>query len=101
MPRYVALSLACLFITVDLPADEPILERGAALKVVATDGAGGEGPVWHPQLGVLCSGNGHINQTDRQGNLTLYRRDAGTNGLIFDRQGRLIACDSQGRRVVR
>jgi gluconolactonase len=82
-------------------ADEPIFEPGATLKVEAGDGIGGEGPAWHPQLGVLCSGNGHICQLDRQGKVHVYRKGAGTNGLLFDQQGRLLACDSDARRISR
>ena len=46
-------------------AEESIFEPGAKLKVEAEGGAGGEGPAWHPKLGVLMSGNDHINQLDR------------------------------------
>lgn len=82
-------------------AEEPIFTPGAALKVEAADGAGGEGPVWHPELGVLSSGNGHINQLDRKGQSRIYRKDAGTNGLLFDALGRLLACEPRLRRVTR
>jgi gluconolactonase len=83
------------------PAEEPIFAPGAKLKVEAGDGAGGEGPAWHPELGVLCSGKGHINQIDRDGKLRIYRKDAGTNGLLFDQKGRLLACEPRLRRVTR
>ena len=49
------------------PADEPIFEPGAKLKVEAAGGVGGEGPAWDPQLGLLCSGNGHVNRFSRDG----------------------------------
>src|SRR6516162_4891977 len=81
---------------------EDIFEPGAKLKVEADGGIGGEGPAWHPKLGLLCSGNGHVNRLDRdRKNGQIYRRDAGTNGLLFDRQGRLLACDSAQRRMIR
>ena len=97
-----ALSLCVLALTVPaVPAGEAIFEPGAALKAEAGDGAGGEGPAWHPRLGVLMSGNGHINSLDRDGQLTVYRRDAGTNGLLFDRDGRLLACEPAQRRITR
>ena len=51
-------------------ADEPIFEPGAKLKVEAGDGSGGEGPAWHPKLGVLTSGNGHICQLTPDGTET-------------------------------
>jgi sugar lactone lactonase YvrE len=84
-----------------LPAAEEIFAPGAKLKVEAEGGVGGEGPAWHPKLGVLTSGNGHVNQLDPDGKSRIYRKSAGTNGLLFDRQGRLLACDSDHRRMIR
>src|SRR5262249_17661420 len=84
-----------------LPAQEAIFEPGAKLTTEAADGSGGEGPAWHPKLGVLTSGNGHICRFDRDGKSHIYRKDAGTNGLLFDQQGRLLACEPVRRRVTR
>jgi gluconolactonase len=81
--------------------DEPIFARDAKLTKEAGDGSGGEGPAWHPQLGVLTTGNNHIWRLDRAGKSAIYRKDAGCNGLLFDRDGRLLACDSVQRRIVR
>lgn len=64
------------------------------------DGAG-EGPAWHPKLGLLFSGHGGINRRDHDGKLSNWRKDAGTNGLLFDRKGRLVACEPGQRRVTR
>jgi gluconolactonase len=83
------------------PAKELIFEPGARLKVEAGGGAGGEGPAWDPKLGVLTSGNGHIYQLTRDGTSRIYRKGAGTNGLLFDHQGRLLACEPLRRRVTR
>ncbi|WP_246106106.1 SMP-30/gluconolactonase/LRE family protein [Rosistilla ulvae] len=69
-------------------------------KLLQEHGAG-EGPVWHPQLGLLTSGEGNINRRDLSGLTSVYRRDAGSNGLLFDRQGRLIVCENRRRRVIR
>src|SRR5437868_13732144 len=82
-------------------AEEPVFASGAKLKVEAEGGVGGEGPAWHPKLGLLTSGNGHINQLDRTGKSSIYRKGAGTNGLLFDAQGRLLACEPEKRRVTR
>src|SRR5262249_34098792 len=71
------------------------------LKVEAAGGVGGEGPAWHPELGVLTSGNGHVNRLARDGKSSVYRKDAGTNGLLFDAKGRLLACEPALRRVTR
>ncbi|MBC7817947.1 MAG: SMP-30/gluconolactonase/LRE family protein [Planctomycetaceae bacterium] len=82
-------------------AADPIFEPGAKLKVEAGAGAGGEGPAWHPELGVLSSGKGHIMRLTREGQSIVHREEAGTNGLLLDRQGRLLACEPKLRRVTR
>lgn len=61
----------------------------------------GEGPAWHPDLGLLTSGEGNINLRSRDGKTTVYRKDAGSNGLMFDREGRLVICEPVRRRVSR
>lgn len=76
--------------TVIAESPKRLLEKGA-----------GEGPAWHPELGLLFSGHGGINRRDHDGNLHTFRPDAGTNGLLFDRQGRLVACEPVRRRVTR
>jgi gluconolactonase len=96
----VSLVLVVLFPSV-LSAEEAIFPADARLKVEADNGSGGEGPAWHPQLGVLTSGTGDIWQLDRNGKSQIYRKGAGTNGLLFDAQGRLLACEPKGRRMTR
>ena len=81
--------------------NEDIFEPGAKLKVEAEGGAGGEGPAWDPERGLFSSGNGHIYQLDRKGKSRIYRRNAGTNGLLFDAKGHLLACEPVRRRVTR
>src|SRR5207253_4198772 len=78
-----------------------IFAPGAKLKIEAEGGVGGEGPAWHPELGVLTSGNGNIHRLDRAGKSTIQRKGAGTNGLLFDAKGRLLACEPVQRRVTR
>jgi gluconolactonase len=101
--RYLQGSLLCLLFTIAPPlsAQEAIFAPGAKLKIEAGGGAGGEGPAWHPKLGLLTSGNGHIYQLDRAGKSIIYRKGAGTNGLLFDRMGRLLACEPDLRHVTR
>jgi gluconolactonase len=82
-------------------ADEPLFEPGSKLKVEVGGGTAGEGPAWHPKLGVLTSGNGHICQFTPDGKTQVYRKDAHTNGLLFDAMGRLLACEPGQRRVTR
>ncbi len=61
----------------------------------------GEGPAWHPQLGLLTSGEGHINQRTPDGRQSIWLRDAGSNGLRFDAHGNLVICQSVQRRLAR
>jgi sugar lactone lactonase YvrE len=80
--------------------EAPIFEPGAKLKVEAEGDGGGEGPAWHPKLGVFSSGgDGHLHLLGRDGKQTIYRKKAGTNGLLFDSKGNLVSCDSEARRV--
>ena len=95
------LTAAALLSPVQAAEDEPLFERDAKLKKESGDGSGGEGPAWHPKLGVLTTGNNHIWQLDRDGKSRIYRKDAGCNGLLFDKAGRLLACDSAQRRIIR
>jgi gluconolactonase len=95
-------TLVVLFlVTLAVGADEPIFAPGAKSKVESAEGSGGEGPAWHPKLGVLSSGNNHIYQLSPEGRSRIWRKNAGTNGLLFDTRGRLLACDSEGRRMIR
>src|SRR6185437_8087230 len=82
-------------------AEEPIFAAGAKLKVVAARGSAGEGPAWDPMLGILTSGRGSIHRLSIAGRASIYREKAGTNGLLFDRQGRLVCCEPVLRRVTR
>ncbi len=78
-----------------------IWEPDAEPVEILKSGAG-EGPAWHPELGILFSGDGHIQRWDvQQGQFSVYREKAGTNGLLFDDQGRLLACEPKKRQVTR
>jgi gluconolactonase len=81
---------------------DDIFDPKSKLKVEAGNGAGGEGPAWHPKLGVLTTGNnGDIYRFSLDGKSTVYRKRAGSNGLLFDAKGRLLACESEARRITR
>lgn len=82
----------------DAEADLPVFETEATLL---QDQGAGEGPAWHPQLGLLTSGDGHINVRNRDGVSSVYRSSAGSNGLLFEREGRLLICEATRRRVTR
>jgi gluconolactonase len=81
--------------------DEPIFEPGAKLTPLSAEGAGGEGPAWDPKLGVLTSGSKGIHQLTPEGEKKVWRDKAGTNGLLFDREGRLVCCEPVARVVSR
>lgn len=93
-----------LFVTVSqtrAEAADDLLEPGAKPLLLQEEGAG-EGPAWHPKLGLLTSGHdGHIHRRDHDGKQSIYRRNAGSNGLLFDRRGRLVICEPVKRRVSR
>lgn len=74
------------------PDGKPVMlqERGA-----------GEGPAWHPKLGLLTSGDGHIMRRALDGQVSVHIKGAGTNGLLFDREGRLVMCEPVKRSVSR
>jgi gluconolactonase len=93
------LPIICGLTAAALGADS-VVEPGATPQLLQESGAG-EGPAWHPELGLLTSGNGHIMRRDRDGRMSVYRKDAGSNGLLFDRQGRLVICEAVRRRVTR
>jgi gluconolactonase len=99
--RYVFATMV-FAISSGLSAQEPIFAPGAKLKVEAEGDGGGEGPAWHPKLGVFTSGNnGHIYLLGLDGKSRIYRKNAGTNGLLFDAKGNLLACEQERRRVTR
>ncbi len=62
-----------------------------------------EGPVWHPDGSLLFSDipNSRIHRWHER-ELSVYREPSGqSNGLTFDRQMRLLACEHENRRVSR
>ncbi len=61
----------------------------------------GEGPAWHPDWGLLFSGDGDITRYKGLEATEIFRQNAGSNGLLFDREGRLLICEPKQRRVTR
>lgn len=113
-PRGVWVTVVVPFVALVLAASpsfaaEAVFVAGERPKQVLERGAG-EGPAWHPDLGLLFSGHEGIGRLARDGQTSLHRAKAGTNGLMFDREGRLVACepgqrcvsrtDADGRRTV-
>jgi gluconolactonase len=90
-----------------LAADELPVPKTSALKAEVRV-AFTEGPVWHPSGNVYFSdiANNRIMRRDRKGELHIFRTPSGrTNGMLFDRDGRLLCCEGGGadsnRRVTR
>jgi gluconolactonase len=80
--------------------DPGIFAKDAKPELVLENNAG-EGPAWHAKLGLLFSGPNGIGRLDREGKFSLWRKKAGTNGLLFDKEQRLICCEPAQRRVTR
>ena len=63
----------------------------------------GEGPAWDGKGTLYFTGSGRISRRDASGKVEVFRESAGArpNGLLFDREGRLLVCEAGNRRVVR
>ena len=81
-------------------AAEQIFENGTQPEMVLESGAG-EGPAWHPDFGLFFSGPRGITLLKTSGETQLFLQNAGSNGLLFDRQGQLLICQPGYRRVSR
>jgi len=80
------------------------LVEADTLEQIATGFIFTEGPVWHPDGYLLFSDipANTIYKWVPDGTVETFRSPSGhANGLIFDRQGRLIACEHSNRRVSR
>jgi gluconolactonase len=82
-----------------------ILPEGAKVERLGTGFQFTEGPVWNGKGGYLLfsdiPGNRIIKWTPKDG-ISDFRVPSGkSNGLTFDRKGRLIACEHASRRVSR
>ncbi len=108
MNRICLVGLVWIFLCPLTRCGEPtILPKKAQLKP-ETRVAFTEGPVWHPSGNVYFSdiANNRIMRLDANGELHIFRVPSGrSNGLLFDHQGRLLACEGGGldsnRRVTR
>jgi gluconolactonase len=98
--RWVFLLLVSLMLDSNSHGADSVFVPGTKPELLQEQGAG-EGPAWHPELGLLISGDGHIHRRDKTGKTSVHRPNAGSNGLMFDRQGRLVVCEAVGRRVTR
>jgi len=95
----VTLCVVSLVTAPTVQAQRSVWQRGATLQKLH-DGAAGEGPAWHPKIGLVASHgsvylirNGEVPQ--------IYKKDLGTNGLMWDADGRLWCCQPSKNRVIR
>lgn len=58
-----------------------------------------EGPAWKDGSLYFTDGK-HINRMGPDGKTTVFRHNS-SNGLLFDKEGRLVACETKMRRVTR
>src|SRR4051794_30262868 len=86
------------------PAFSRIVPDGASIEKLVGGFQFTEGPVWDP-AGFLLFTDINANQIKKwtpDGRVTTIRQpSAWTNGLTLDRQGRLIACEQENRRITR
>lgn len=74
------------------------LPPGARAKDHGSIGAV-EGPAWKDGSLYFTDGK-HINRMGPDGRVSVFRHNS-SNGLLFDREGRLVACETKTRRVTR
>ena len=91
-------SLALAFLLASCSSQRSPVVPGAKPKDHGAIGAT-EGPAWKDGSLYFTDGK-HINRMGPDGKTTLFRHNA-SNGLLFDKEGRLIACESGMRRVTR
>jgi len=106
-PQTVALLLFALVGGITLRCQaaglDDLVEAGAPERI-ATGFRFTEGPAWHPDGYLLFSDiqANTIYKWTPDGTVDVYRSPSGhANGLAFDRQGRLIACEHSNRRISR
>ena len=84
---------------------DPAVRVEATIKKLATGYKFTEGPALGPDGNVFFTDipNQHIMRFDvKEGTAAVYREDSGrANGLLFDKEGALLACEGGRRRLVR
>ena len=105
MPLQHLIALLLAVSAVDTPRTfQTIVPAGAQVERVATGYQFVEGPAWdyHGNLYFSDIPARKIMKLGATGKITVYRKESGgSNGLMFDKKGRLIACEHQNRRVSR
>ncbi len=84
-------------------ANASVVADGAKVEKLAGDFKFTEGPAADAQGNVFFSDipNNRIHKWSLDGKLSIFRENSGgTNGLYFDEEGYLLACEGGGRRLV-
>lgn len=92
------LLLAFAFVLVSCASQRSPIAKGAKAKDHGAIGAT-EGPAWKDGALYFTDGS-HINRMGPDGKTSVFRHNS-SNGLLFDREGRLVACETKNRRVTR
>lgn len=98
------------------PRLDQLIAPGAEIEVLASGFAWSEGPVWSKEGGFLLFSdiprNSVMKWSEKEGislylkpagytGVVDYGREPGSNGLLIDKQGRLISCEHGDRRLSR
>jgi gluconolactonase len=87
------------------PSLRDLIDPDAPIERVATGFAFTEGPLWHPVGNYLLFTDlpgDVVRRWDERAGVSVFRAPSGkANGLTYDRDLRLIACEHVGRRVTR
>ena len=98
------INVSCVFLIQTQALSQSILDPNARVEQIATGIQQPEGPVWNDSLGLLFSdirGNKIYKWTAANGKEIYMSHPDSTNGLTYDSEGRLVACQMGLRRIVR
>jgi gluconolactonase len=86
-------------------ATDTFIETDSELEELATNFQFTEGPIWNTKTASLLFSDipaNRIYQWVAPNKLTVFREPSGnSNGLVFDREGRLLVCEHGNRRLAR
>lgn len=102
MPAALVMLLLGMVVQPVAAADLPLVAAGAKVKKLAGGFKFTEGPARDKEGNIFFSDipNNRIHKWSLAGKLTIFReKSGGANGLFFDRQGNLLACEGGSRRV--
>jgi gluconolactonase len=87
------------------PSLRDLVDPRAQIERVATGFGFTEGPLWHPAGNYLLFSDlagDVVRRWDERSGVSVFRKPSGkANGLAYDRDLRLVACEHVGRRVTR